>query len=120
MRGIRTALATALTVASLLPATALAGARITEPVAGATIHDNSGDVHVTVAGVPPGDSVLPVLDGKAAQVYYATPVFDLHGVPRGTHDLHVDVQSPRERIVGRTPTVRFQVWQATRLNPPKA
>ncbi len=107
----------ALAVASLRPAVAGAAARIVAPAADATIHDDGGTVHVVVEGVPPGDSVLPLLDGSPLRAYFATPEFDLHDVPRGTHDLYVEVPGLREFAVGRTPTVRFHVRQVSRLDP---
>jgi hypothetical protein len=113
---VRLRMVLAIVAAAALPSFARAEPRIVEPAAGATIHSNSGVIHVIVTGVPPGDSVLPVLDGKAAQVYYATPEFDLRDVSRGAHHLAVRILGPREFQVGLAGPVDFQVWHASRLN----
>ncbi|MDE2079714.1 MAG: hypothetical protein KGI90_00045 [Burkholderiales bacterium] len=112
--GPRAALALAAFVA-LLPLGAWAAARITSPRAGATVHSNSGDVLVRVAGVAAGDRVRPVLDGRRLRVVYASPTFTLHGVQRGAHRVAVDVLDPRRRWLEQTPAVPFEVWHASRL-----
>ena len=104
-------------MAAVLPQQAAAAARIDSPRAGATVHSNSGDVVVRVAGVPDGDLVSPVLDGRRLRVVYATPEFMLHGVARGAHRLAVDVLGPRRDWREQTPAVSFEVWHASRLLP---
>jgi hypothetical protein len=109
-----------LTAAAALSAGAAAAAlSIITPAPQETIHDNSGTVPVIVSGAPPGAALRPVLDGTASAQRYAAPAFELHGVPRGTHRLAVELLDDEGRVLASTPTVTFFVWQASRLNPPR-
>lgn len=109
----------ALAFVACLAATAAAVAqpRIVEPAAGATIHSNSGQVQVVVAGVLPSQRLQPLLDGAEASGPVDGPQFDLQGVVRGSHVLVVKIIDADGRVVGRTAAVKFYVKHASRLAP---
>ena len=105
--------------ALLLAGTLAAAAplRIVTPAPDETVHDNRGTVPVVVTGAAPGVLLQPVLDGEPAPTRHRAPAFELHGVPRGSHQLRVRVVDAEGRTVAETATVRFHVFQASRLLP---
>ena len=94
---------------------AMAEARVVSPAIDETVHSNTGSIRVIVEGAPSGLQLQPLLDGEAASEPVADPVFDLHGVPRGTHELTVRVLDADGQELTRTSPVTFHVWHASRL-----
>jgi hypothetical protein len=95
--------------------------RIVSPAEDETVHDNSGNVAVTVSVSPPldvkaGDRILLLLDGRAVASGGMTR-FELKGVERGTHDLQAQVAAPDGSILGASTIVAFHMWRASRLFP---
>lgn len=113
-RVLAVALATA-----LLSGMAAEQPQIVSPDVDQTVHSNSGDVRVVVAGVPPRRLVQPLLDGVAASAPVEPPELDLHGVARGEHVLIVKIVDADGREVGRTAAVRFYVFHASKLIRPQ-
>jgi len=95
------------------------GLRIVSPAPDETIHGNAGTITVVVAGVAPGTPLRAVLDGVASTATYPAPTFKLQAVPRGSHQLVVELPDSSGDTIGRSPPVQFHVWQASRLNPPR-
>ena len=98
---------------------AMADARIVSPALDETVHSNTGTIRVVVQDVPTGSRLQPLLDGEAAREPATDPVFYLHDVPRGTHELIVAVVDQSGREVARTSPVMFHVWHASRLFRPR-
>jgi hypothetical protein len=90
--------------------------RVVRPASDETVHSNSGDIEVIVAGAAPDARLRPLLDGQPVGGAHASPSFDLHGVGRGTHQLVVVEIDGQAREIGRSAPVEFQVWHASRLN----
>lgn len=105
--------------ALLLGGGAIAQPRIVSPAADETVHSNSGDVRVVVAGVPPRRLIQPVLDGVAVSAPVEPPELELHGVVRGEHELVVKIVGADGSEVGRIGPVRFHVFHASRLERPQ-
>jgi hypothetical protein len=110
---LRNLLTAAATMASV--GTALAEARVVSPAVDETVHSNTGSIRVVVQDVPRGLQLQPALDGEAFGQPVADPVFYLSDIPRGTHELTVQLLDARGREVMRTSPVTFHVWQASRL-----
>ncbi|MCG6933675.1 MAG: hypothetical protein LJE57_08545 [Gallionella sp.] len=93
--------------------------RIVAPQSGSTVHDNSGNLSVTIAVVPPlhtgsdGRFVL-LLDGKAVASGTGQH-FNLAGIDRGSHVLRAQIQARDGRILVRSAPVEFHMWRASRL-----
>lgn len=95
--------------------------RIVAPEADVTVHDNSGNLAVTVLVSPPlrvesDDRIVLLLDGKAVASGSAQR-FVLRGVDRGRHTLQARVTAADGMVLAASPPVRFQMWQASRLFP---
>lgn len=114
------ALAASLVLASVgaSPLASAQAVRIVTPAPEETVHSNAGTVPVVVEGRRAGETLRPVLNGEALPKTYRTSAFELPGVPRGAHRLVVEVLDDKGQLRVRTPSVRFFVWQASRLNPP--
>lgn len=107
-----------ITCAAACWAVALAAAgepRIVSPDSGQTLHDNQGRVAVAVVDVPAGVRLRPLLDGEPAGEPVTAAAFELHDVPRGTHELVIELVDAAGRPVARTEPVEFHVWRASRL-----
>jgi hypothetical protein len=94
---------------------AMAEVRVVSPAIDETVHSNTGSIRVIVEDVPRGLQLQPVLDGEVISEPAADPVFYLHDVARGTHELTVKVVDAGGREVTRTSPVTFHVWHASRL-----
>jgi hypothetical protein len=112
-RWLRNTLIVAATMAWV--ATALAEARVVSPAVDETVHSNGGNIRVVVQDVPRGLQLQPALDGEAVGEPVADPVFYLRDIPRGTHELTVQLLDAGGREVMRTSPVTFHVWRASRL-----
>lgn len=93
--------------------------RIVAPEPDATVHDNSGNLAVTVEVLPPlraeaGDRLTLLLDGKAVASGFEQR-FELTGIDRGRHTLRVQVKAADGTILATSPPVKFQMWRASRL-----
>lgn len=99
--------------------------RILLPQPDATIRDNTGDLIVSVNSEPAlidGHNYRLLLDGQAVAEPGRSPVFPLHNIDRGTHQLAVEILDSEGRIVERTPSQPFHLKRTTladkrRVNP---
>ncbi|HUV98862.1 MAG TPA: hypothetical protein VMV70_06325 [Gallionella sp.] len=92
-------------------------ARIVSPKPDATVHNNSGNLVVTVATSPPlhaGDRITLLLDGRTVSSGYGQR-FQLQGINRGSHTLRVHVNAPDGKVLAVSAPVTFHMWQASRL-----
>lgn len=95
---------------------------ISSPQAGETIHDNSGDVAVTVVirnGGAAGDALRlrVLLDGQPYGPIQHSLSFTLSGVERGEHTLRVESLDISDNTLASSLSVTFYMWQASRLFP---
>jgi hypothetical protein len=93
--------------------------RIVAPQSGSTVHDNPGNLSVTISVVPPlhaasGERFVLLLDGRVV-ASGAGQHFDLVGIDRGSHLLRAQMQDPDGRILARSAPVKFYMWRASRL-----
>jgi hypothetical protein len=93
--------------------------RIVAPKPDTTVHDNRGNLGVTVAVSPPlhagaGDRLTLLLDGKAV-ASGSGQRFELKGIDRGSHTLRVQLKAADGRVIDASPPVRFYMWRASRL-----
>lgn len=103
--------ATAATAASI---------RITSPANEETIHDNSGNVSVSVEAELRSRQVIRLLlDGAPAAPDHDGKHFSLNGIDRGEHTLEAMILDGEGRTVAVSPTVTFYVWQASVNLPPR-
>lgn len=110
---------------AFIPCAAYAGgyetAVILAPEADATVHDNQGNLTVTVALTPAirrdaGDYLLLLMDG--AEVARGIDArFELKNIDRGTHRLQLEVRSADGALILASAPVSFQMWRASILFP---
>jgi hypothetical protein len=100
-----------------VPLVAQAEARIVVPSPGGTVHSNSNEVVVVVAGAPPGTRYRAVLDGAVVGQPQGSPGFSIANVERGVHRVAVELLDARGNVIGRTDEVEFNLWHASRLMP---
>jgi len=98
--------------------------RITYPESEATIHDNGGNLDVSVMLVPSldargGDSLQLMLDG-AVTASAGIAYFSLKDVPRGAHTIEVVVRDHADHILLRSAPVVVYMWRASSLFPHRA
>lgn len=91
--------------------------RIISPADGETIHDNSGNVNVRVAGGDPAAGYRAYLDGQPTGPISLTSGFTLTGIDRGEHQLVVAAVDGNGQPVTTSQTIVFYMWQASRLFP---
>jgi hypothetical protein len=96
--------------------------RLISPAAGATLHDNGGDVEVVVRIDPPldvaaGHRLAVALDGRVLGLRSTSTSFVVAGVERGEHLLRVFVVSGDGTNLMRSDERTIQVWRASRLFP---
>jgi hypothetical protein len=117
-------LASLLLAGGLLTAHLAAGAdvavlSIVQPSHGETIHDNIGEVTVTVAlqgaDMSAGSYLRVLLDGKPYGTKLRTLRFAMEHVDRGEHSLQVALLDQNNAIVVASPMITFHLWQASRL-----
>lgn len=86
--------------------------RILVPEPDASIRSTPGDLIVTVTSEPAlqqGHSYRLLLDGKPIGTAGRSPVFPLHNVDRGTHQLAVEIIDQRGRVLEKTPSQPFHL-----------
>lgn len=94
--------------------------RIIVPRDQATVHDNEGNLDVSVEVSPPlssdaGDHIVFLLDGRT--VASGTDVrIRLTGVDRGTHTLQAQVAAADGTLLLASPVTSFYMWRASRLH----
>ena len=91
--------------------------RIVSPEFEETVHDNNGNLAVTVEVSPPlhaGDHLILLLDGKAVASGSNQP-FELAGIDRGSHTLRVRVKAADGTVPAVSPQIKFHMWRASRL-----
>lgn len=117
--------ALALLAAFALPAIGQPGATlaIMSPASEETVHDNTGQVGVTVVvddggALAQGRAVLRVLlDGALFGAGQRGLSFRLEGIERGTHTLQVQLVDRDGKTVAASAPVTFHMWQASALFP---
>jgi hypothetical protein len=95
--------------------------RIIVPQDQATVHDNEGNLDVSVEVSPPlrsdaGNHIVFLLDGRV--VASGTEVrIRLTDVDRGTHTLQAQVATADGALLLASPVTSFYMWRASRLHP---
>lgn len=92
--------------------------QIVSPEHNTTVHDNSGNLSVTIAILPPlhaedGDYLILSLDGKSV-ASGSSQVYELQGIDRGSHTLRVLVKAADGAVLATSPPVEFHMWRASR------
>lgn len=85
-----------------------------------TVHDNAGNVAVSVAiqgDMPARARIRVLLDGLQQGAEQGATSFVIEGVERGEHLLQVELVDEAGRILGSSETVKFFMWQASQLFP---
>ncbi len=118
----RRAVAALFTMALLSGALASPTITITAPQDEQTLHDNRGQVTVSVkvggtGNVPEDHAFQPVLDDKVLHPLQKTGTFTLTGINRGAHTLQVRLLGRGGDVLASSQTIRFHMWQASRLFP---
>lgn len=94
---------------------------ISSPKPGETIHDNAGNVAVTIVvrndGVAQDASIRVLLDGQPYGPVQRSHSFMLKGIERGEHTLRVLLIGASGDVIASSATVKFYLWQASRLFP---
>jgi hypothetical protein len=88
--------------------------RILVPEPDASIRSTPGDLIVTVTSEPAlqqGHSYRLLLDGKPVGTAGRSPVFPLHNVDRGTHQMAVEVIDQSGRVLEKTPAQPFHMFR---------
>jgi hypothetical protein len=93
--------------------------RIVAPKPDETVHDNSGNLFVTVAVSPPphagtGDRLVLLLDGKTVASGFGQR-FRLKGIDRGSHTLRAQLKAADGSLLAASPPFKFYMWRASRL-----
>ena len=100
------------------PASAL---EVISPRPEATVHDNAGNVAVTVDPGPQalaqGRRIRVLLDGAPAAPEAASRVFRLEGVDRGGHILQAELLDAQGRRVAVSDEIVFHMWRASKNFP---
>ncbi len=113
------ALIIGIAISCLAHADAYQSVQIVSPGPEETVHDNNGDVGVTVTMAPQlragtGDHLVLLLDDKVAAAG-PVAVFQLNGIDRGSHKLQVRIEAASGAILATSPPVTFYMWRASRL-----
>lgn len=98
--------------------------RIVAPKPETTVHDNDGNLAVTIAVsqsgyAQAGNHLTLLLDGNAVASGPGLQ-FELKGIDRGSHTLRVQVKAADGTVVATSPPVKFYMWRASRLFPDRA
>lgn len=100
------------------PASAI---EVVSPHSEATVHDNAGNVAVTVdpgpQGLAQGRRIRVLLDGAPAAPEAASRLFQLEGVDRGRHGLRAELLDAQGRRVAISDEVVFNMWRASKNFP---
>ena len=92
---------------------------ITSPEDQGVVHDNAGNVTVSINLAPPlqpGDKLAILLDGQQVGQGAGTSI-SLSNVERGTHTLQVAVQDTDGHTMIESPTVTFTLLRTSLLQP---
>ena len=92
---------------------------IGKPASDATVHDNDGDVEVSVVVSPAlraGDRALLSVDGRPTPAQERTR-FELSGLARGEHSLRAAIVDRSGRTLIASAPITFNMWRASRLFP---
>jgi hypothetical protein len=90
--------------------------RILTPEPDSAVSSTSGDVIVTVTSEPPlqaGHLYRLVLDGQLVGEPGRSPVFSLHNIDRGTHQVSVEIFDAWGRVLEKTPNQPFHLQRVT-------
>ncbi|WP_434679099.1 DUF4124 domain-containing protein [Pseudomonas sp. R1-18] len=90
--------------------------RVLIPEPDATISSPSGDLIVTVTSEPPlqpGHRYRLMLDGQVVGEPGRSPVFPLHNIDRGTHQVSVEIFDELDRVLEKTPNQPFHLQRVT-------
>jgi hypothetical protein len=95
--------------------------KILVPEAEASVHDNNGNLTVTVEISPAiltdgGDYLVLLMDG-AEVARGVEPRFELKDIDRGTHTLQIQVRSADGTVIFTSAIVNFLMWRASALFP---
>ena len=95
------------------------GVRIVAPEPDTTVHDNNGNLTVTVEVSPGldaagGDQLTLLLDDQAVASGFRQN-FELEGIDRGMHTLQAQVNAADGTVRATSPPVTFYMWRASRL-----
>ncbi len=88
--------------------------RILVPEPDASIRSTPGDMIATVTSEPAlqqGHSYRLLLDGKPVGTAGRSPVFPLHNVDRGTHQLAVEIIDQNGAVLEKTPAQPFHMFR---------
>lgn len=93
--------------------------RIVAPESETTVHDNNGNLAVTVEVSPllhaeVGDRLILLLDGNAVASGH-DQYFELTAIDRGSHTLRARVKAADGSTLATSPPVKFYMWRASRL-----
>ena len=94
--------------------------RILVPEPDATIRANDGGLIVSVTSDPallPGHLYRLLLDGKPMGEPGRSPVFPLHNIDRGTHQLSVEIIDTLGRTLEQTPNQPFHMFRVSVAEP---
>jgi hypothetical protein len=86
--------------------------RILVPQPDASIRDGAGELIVSVSSEPglfPQHRYRLLLDGQVMGEPGTSPVFPLHNIDRGSHQLAVEIIDAQGRIIERTPSQPFHM-----------
>lgn len=100
---------------------------IVEPAPDATIRSNAGDLSIQVSSDPalqPGHQYRLLLDGSPAAPDGSAPVFALHNIDRGSHQVLVEIVDANGQAIQRSPPrifhlMRTSLAQRRMVNPCK-
>lgn len=98
-----------------------AAVEIVSPRPDATVHDNAGNLSVTVdagpGGLQPGQRIRLLLDGKPAAPESGARVFMIGRVDRGEHRLQAELLDAHGDRVSLSREVVFHMWRASKNLP---
>ena len=97
---------------------AAASVAIVAPAQDETIHDNSGNVSVSVeVDDAPGAKLRLLLDGRSAAPEADGTELRLENIDRGAHSLQAELIGPDGNVLAASAPVTFYLWRASRLFP---
>jgi len=90
---------------------------ISSPASGDTVHDNEGNVAVTVVaqGAGEGHTIRLLLDGAPYGSNQRVPWFRLENIDRGEHTLQAQLINEDNRVIAESRPVTFYMWRASAL-----
>lgn len=94
---------------------------IDRPTTGETIHSNTGTVPVAVSlpgrTIVAGERLRVLIEGKPYGADQPAMTFELQGIERGEHSLHVQLIDAKGATLATSRNVTFYLWQASSLFP---